>query len=94
LTQRIGGQFHLTPLAAADTQAYVNHRLEVAGAQRAIFTTAAISRLHQASGGIPRVVNHLATQALLEGMGREVEVVDEDVVATVVTGQVFLEVAG
>jgi type II secretory pathway predicted ATPase ExeA len=29
-----------------------------------------VARLHAASGGIPRVLNQLATQALLEGMAR------------------------
>ena len=42
---------------------------------------AAIRRLHAAAGGIPRVLNHLATQALLEGMARGAEVVDEEVAA-------------
>src|SRR6185295_18456922 len=32
LTQRVGAQFHLTPLSADDAVAYVRHRLKVAGA--------------------------------------------------------------
>ena len=94
LTQRIGAQFHLTPLGAADTHGYVDHRLRVAGAQRSIFTPEAVDRLHRASGGIPRVLNHLATQALLEGMGRGAELIDAAVVDTATAGQAFLEVAG
>ncbi len=70
LTQRIGVSFHLVPLAEADTVAYVRHRLDVAGAGRPLFTEEALVRLHAAACGIPRVINHLATQALLEGMAR------------------------
>jgi type II secretory pathway predicted ATPase ExeA len=90
LTQRIGAQFHLTPLTAADTHAYLRHRSTVAGATRELFTPEAVRRLHQAAGGIPRMVNHLATQALLEGMTRDRHVVDEDVVELALAGQPFL----
>ena len=42
LTQRIGAQFHLTPLSAEDTRRLpVRHRLSVAGATRAVFERAA-----------------------------------------------------
>ena len=90
LTQRIGAHFKLAPLAAEDTAGYVRHRLQVAGAERPVFTEAALKRLHAAARGVPRVVNHLATQALLEGMARDASLVDEDIVAAVVAGQPFL----
>jgi type II secretory pathway predicted ATPase ExeA len=83
LTQRIGVSYHLVPLSAGDTLAYVRHRLAVAGAEREIFTDAAVAGLHAASSGIPRLVNHLATQALLEGMALGVGEIDETVVAAV-----------
>lgn len=84
LTQRIGAEFHLTPLSADDAVAYVRHRLKVAGATRAVLSDSAIRRLHAASRGIPRVLNHLATQALLEGMARGAAVVDEDMASAAV----------
>jgi len=90
LTQRIGAQFHLTPLGAEDSRAYLEHRLAVAGARGPVFTTEAMARLHAASGGIPRVLNHLATQALIEGMARGVRTVDEAVAAGVIEGQTLL----
>lgn len=84
LTQRIGAFFHLEPLSADDAVAYVQHRLAVAGATRPVLSEGAIRRLHAAAGGIPRVLNHLATQALLEGMARGVSIVDEEVAAAAV----------
>jgi type II secretory pathway predicted ATPase ExeA len=84
LTQRIGAQFHLEPLSADDAVAYVHHRLAVAGATRPVLSEGAIRRLHAAAGGIPRVLNHLATQALLEGMARSASLVDEEVAAAAV----------
>jgi len=83
LTQRIGVSFHLVPLSATDTLAYIHHRLAVAGAERPLFTDAAARRLHAAASGIPRLVNHLATQALLEGMAQGVDEIDEGIVAAV-----------
>ena len=71
LTQRIGADFHLRPLDAAEAADYVRHRLSVAGGRgRSLQRRARCARLHQASAGIPRVLNHLATQALLEAMAR------------------------
>jgi type II secretory pathway predicted ATPase ExeA len=89
LTQRIGVSFNLVPLAAADTLAYVRHRLAVAGAPRPIFTEDAVARLHAAAAGIPRVVNQLATQALLEGMARGAAEVDGGVIEAVAAERDF-----
>jgi general secretion pathway protein A len=89
LTQRIGVSFNLVPLAAADTLAYVRHRLAVAGARRPIFTEDAVARLHAAAAGIPRVVNQLATQALLEGMARGAAEVDGGVIEAVAAERDF-----
>ena len=94
LTQRIGAHFHLSPLTATDTAAYVAHRLAVAGAERPLFTEEAVKRLHAASAGVPRVINHLATQALLEGMARGAELVDEEMMAAACEDQPFVIQSG
>jgi type II secretory pathway predicted ATPase ExeA len=83
LTQRIGIAFHLVPLAMDDAREYLAHRVAVAGGSRPLFTEAAVARLHAAAGGIPRVLNQLATQALIEGMARGVARVDEAVAEAV-----------
>ena len=89
LTQRIGVSFALVPLDAEDMTAYLAHRLAVAGAERPLFTEDAVGRLYAASGGIPRVVNQLATEALLEGMARGAAQVDGAMVETVAAEQDF-----
>jgi type II secretory pathway predicted ATPase ExeA len=83
LTQRIGVSFEIEPLSVEDARGYLAHRLEVAGAGRELFTAEAVARLHAAAGGIPRVLNHLATQALVEGMARGARRVDGAVAETV-----------
>jgi type II secretory pathway predicted ATPase ExeA len=76
LRQRIGLFYHLGPLAESEIKGYVEHRLKIAGLEDPIFTEEALMRLYQYSGGIPRVINSLATSALLEGVGRELRIID------------------
>ena len=91
LTQRIGAEFHLTPLTAEDTIAYLRHRLSVAGASRFLFDEPAALLLHEVSRGLPRVLNQLATESLLEGMARGLTEVDVGVVEAVARGRDFLD---
>ena len=66
LAQRVIARYHLGPLTAGETAAYLAHRLAVAGRQGALpFDTAALRRIHQISGGVPRRINLLADRALL-----------------------------
>lgn len=93
LTQRIGAQFHLRPLGPEETLEYVSHRLRVAGGDGALFSREAVLRLHAAAQGVPRVINHLATQALVEGLARGVTAIGVAEVEAVIEGQSFLEPA-
>lgn len=63
--QRIAARCHLGPLSRADAQAYVVHRLAVAGTRRELFSEAALDRLYRLSEGVPRRLNALADRALL-----------------------------
>ena len=87
LTQRIGAQFHLTPLSEEDSAKYLRHRVRVAGAERELFTSGALQVLHRAAGGLPRVLNHLATQALLEGLAQGAPRIDEEIATAAAEGQ-------
>lgn len=71
VAQRITGRLHLDPLAAAETSAYVRHRLRVAGATREIFSPAALRELHRQSGGLPRLINVIADRAMLGAFSRD-----------------------
>ncbi len=67
LAQRITARYHLGALSAAETRAYVEHRLAVAGAdpRQGLFTRAALNQVYRLTGGIPRLVNILCDRALL-----------------------------
>jgi general secretion pathway protein A len=75
LAQRITGRYHLEPLEEKELQAYVRHRLEVAGTRAEIFTPGALRALHRSSGGIPRLINVVADRALLGAWSHEETVV-------------------
>ena len=67
LAQRVSLKYRLEPLSAEASEAYVRHRLRLAGAPRVPFTQAALSRLHAHSRGTPRLINTLCDNALFEG---------------------------
>jgi len=68
LRQRITVRYHLAPLSLAETEQYIQHRLQVAGANgRPTFTRWAIRRIHAYAGGVPRLINAVCDKALLCG---------------------------
>jgi MSHA biogenesis protein MshM len=69
LRQRITFSHRLRPLTRAQFDAYVRHRLDVAGAKAPLFDDAALGLLFAASGGTPRLVNILCHKALLAAFG-------------------------
>jgi general secretion pathway protein A len=71
LAQRITARYHLTPLDADETEAYLRHRLAVAGASRFPFTKLAVRKLHEHSGGVPRLINVIADRALVGGYAHD-----------------------
>jgi general secretion pathway protein A len=67
LAQRVTARYHLTPLNEEETDAYLRHRLAVAGAPRFPFTRLGVRALHARSGGVPRLINAIGERALLAG---------------------------
>ncbi len=66
LVQRIRLRFHLTALTPEETQAYILHRLEVAGAHgRQLFAPETLPVIFRYTGGVPRLVNTLCDTALM-----------------------------
>ena len=71
LRQRITFSYTLHPLDREGLDAYIHHRLLVAGNQGSIrFEASALRLLHQGSAGYPRLINILAHKALLLGYGQ------------------------
>jgi general secretion pathway protein A len=68
LRQRITVRYHLPPLTRYEVNQYVQHRLQVSGANGTPhFTAPALWRIYRYSQGIPRLVNAICDKALLAG---------------------------
>lgn len=65
VAQRVTARYHLGRLSRKEVEAYVYHRLAVAGGNAELFSPSAINRLFRLSGGIPRLINLLCDRSLL-----------------------------
>lgn len=82
LDQRITTIARLSPLSLDETRDYLAHRLAAVGAKKgdSLFEPGAVDAIFDASSGVPRRVNTLATSALIVAATRRRQLVDaEDV---------------
>jgi type II secretory pathway predicted ATPase ExeA len=68
--QRVAASFHLPAMDSATVRAYIRHRLAVAGGGPDIFNPAAADLVHEATRGVPRLVNQLCDLALVYAYAR------------------------
>jgi type II secretory pathway predicted ATPase ExeA len=80
LKQRIGLFYHLGPIAEEEIGDYVAFRLRVSGKEDLLFTDEALRVLYRYSGGIPRLINSIATSALLDGFSKEAAIINGSLV--------------
>jgi type II secretory pathway predicted ATPase ExeA len=80
LAQRVALRYRLEPFSAESTEAYVKHRLRLAGCPRLPFTPEAIQAVHEQSNGSPRVINTVCDNALFEAFLERKDTIDADLV--------------
>lgn len=78
--QRVAVDYHLGALDLNETCGYIQHRLVTAGAEKDVFTPAACERIHNFSGGTPRLINLLCETVLVYGFADQREMIDVDLV--------------
>ncbi len=76
LKERIAVNYNLKPLTEPETATYIAHRLQVAGAQKRIFTDDAVHEVHSFSKGAPRQINILCDLALVRGYAENAKILD------------------
>ena len=74
--ERLAVKCLLRAFSEAETAAYVEHRLRVAGAVRSIVEADAMSTLHALTHGLARRINRLCDLALLVGFAEEQPTLD------------------
>ncbi|MSU62448.1 MAG: AAA family ATPase [Pedosphaera sp.] len=85
LRQRITVRYHLRPLRHAELGQYVQHRLQVSGANGApYFTAPALWRIFNYSQGVPRLINAVCDKCLLAGFVQQRDRIDFRMVGSAV----------
>jgi len=68
LSQRVIASYHLGPMDRADTEGYIQHRLQTVGwRDDPSFSEDAFTAIHEHTGGIPRKINMLCDRLMLMG---------------------------
>lgn len=85
LKQRVSLRCQLLPLDEEQTHGYVLSRLERAGAKAepAIFEPEALVKIHEYSRGIPRIINNLCENAMVNAFARQERTVTGDMITEV-----------
>ena len=84
LKQRLALRCELRPLEPQETAAYVISRIRSAGGIPGnAFTADAVTMIHTASKGVPRIINVLADNALLTGLATGTRPVNRQIVDSV-----------
>lgn len=83
LAQRIAVKYTLKPLSIEAAESYIHHRIQVAGGMNTPFVTGALTAVHKYSGGVPRLINTICDNALLETFLRRDEQVTAQIVQSV-----------
>ncbi|SMP69500.1 XrtA/PEP-CTERM system-associated ATPase [Noviherbaspirillum suwonense] len=85
LRQRVIATYHLGPMDAAETQLYIEHRLQTAGWKGdPVITPEAYAAIYDYSGGIPRKINTLCDRLFLMGYLEELHQFGADEVGEVI----------
>ena len=91
--QRIVVEHHLRALDGEETGQYIQHRLQVAGGDPALFDTEACELIHQHSRGVPRLINSLCDTVLEYGYEEQRASIDgvlvRDILNDSVNGQLL-----
>lgn len=83
ISQRVTCRYHLSGLQPADIDRYIKYRITVAGGgqSRQLFDSRAVRKIHQLSGGIPRLINNLCDRSLLGAYAEEKSMINESIIA-------------
>lgn len=83
LQSRISVRYHLQAFDIDETSNYIDFRIKNAGGSTKIFNEDAKNIIHDYSKGIPRNINNIATAALIHAASIKQQVIDEDIITTV-----------
>lgn len=83
LRQRISTIVNLPPLTLNSTREYIKYRVEQTGVSRELFNDEAYDLIYQLTDGVPRVINVMCDNALLEGALLKKKVIESSILKRV-----------
>lgn len=85
LKQRVALKINLKSFSERDTQDYIQHRLRIASCARDLFSEEAVHHVFKFSDGIPRLINTICDNAMLEAFLMRRDAIDVNIIKTVAT---------
>lgn len=82
LKQRVAVRVRLTAFSESDTRDYIAHRLKIAGSENTILTEEAMAEVYKYSQGLPRLINNICDNALLEGFLVKAQPIGPEIIKT------------
>lgn len=92
--QRVAASFHLPSLGVDDTASYIASRIRHAGGNPGIFSRQAAHSVHEATKGVPRLINQLCDLALTYASADGEKMVKRATVQRVLEDGVFFSASG
>ncbi len=92
--QRIAVDYFVQPLGTVEVADYIEHRLRVAGRERALFSPLAMAKIAKVAQGVPRKINTLCDMALVYGFAHEARVIDVHIIDEVLQDRSMFGVLG
>lgn len=86
LKQRIAVRCRMRSFEEEVTKEYILHRLKIAGCEKEIFQIDSIHAINRYARGIPRLINTVCDNALLEGYLLKKEIIGSEIIESVVIG--------
>lgn len=80
LRQRIILNYHMGPFTRKETDEYIRHRLQIAGAKKLIFNSGAVDEIYKFSKGYPRLINIVCDLALVNGYVDEAKIINTHII--------------
>lgn len=78
LASRVVARSHLEGLERQGMKEYIDHHLKLTGINPGVFDDAAVTAVHQGSGGLLRKANHLARGALIAAAKQNQQIVNPE----------------
>jgi len=85
LDQRIAIKYHITPFNLEETFNYIIFRQKKSGRKENVFSSEAIEKIFEYSGGIPRKINNFCDLSLLIGFSSNEKVIEPKIVENIIS---------